>query len=509
MELLMMQMDDRPVYYAGIDLALRAKNVVAVLDERGRRLGRPVAFGRTHDEFQAMFQAVTQRVPQGFGLVWGCEATGAAWRLITACLIREKQAVSLENPAAIAALRDVDSRFFKNDRVDARTIGELVCLRVSRGKPLCPPPSPQLQAMRTLTRRIEGMKNELSSAKTRFTAYLCDTLLPSLSPAAHEWSGPTLLRVLDKFADPRDIASKPLARFINSAIKAGGARTSRVALATLHQAATESLRSYGDTGLDYSTYALILRDTILQVNQLQARIVTLQGQLDSLLDKTRTHSQVECGLSVPGVGDDTLNVLMALCGPPGQWPAFKAIKQFAGTVPVLDESGNSRSTPRMSKLGEPILRKVIFQIGNVARRYDAEFAADYYHQMVSKGKGHTAACISAGLKALNALRAVLRDHRPYQPRDPRTGLPITKQESRQLAQANYSVPGAIRTARKKHKRGTDAPAKHTSKETAQAGHAQVKDMPKHSHRRAVNLPCAVPTVTIDHLSPARKALDDR
>ena len=479
-----------PQYLVGIDLALRADHVAVLLDEHARPVGKPVSFGRTHDDFQTMFQTITQRVPEGFGLVWGCEATGAAWRPVTACLLRGGQSVSLENPAAIAALRNVHSRFFKDDRVDARTIAEMLSLRVSRDKPLRTPPSAGAQARRTLARRIEGMNQTLGSAKTRFTSLLCDTALPSLKPSDHEWTGPALLRVMGKFADVRDIARKSLAAFVKSAKKLGGPRTSEAALAKLHEAAVQSVRCYGEAGLDYATHALVLRDSILEITQLQDRIEAMEQHLKEALDQTRTEAEVQCGLSVPGVGEATLDIAMALCGPAGQWASFRAIKQFAGTVPVVDRSGQSARAPRMSKLGEPILRKVIYQIGNVARRYDAGFAANYHDQMVAKGKGHVAASISTGLKVLNCLRAVLRDRRAYEPRDPRSGLPITKKQSRELAQTLYRVPEGTRAARRKHSKGDPANPDNcrlTQEGTTPAGHTRAKDMPKHSHKRAANL----------------------
>lgn len=511
-----------PCYTVGIDLALRADHLAGLLDERGRPVGKQIRFGRTYDEMRRMFETVNAQVPEGGELVWGCEATGAAWRPVTAFLLGEGQAVSLENPAAIAAQRDVDHRFFKDDKVDARTIAELLFLRLLRGIAMRDVPSPECQAMRSLARRIEGMCNELSSAKTRFTAFLCDAIVPSLSPAAHEWASPTMLPVLSKFADIRDIARVSLPVFIKRAKKVGGPRVSEAALTKLHDAAEQALRCYGDQFL-FETYAILLRDAISDISQLQERIKSLREHLQALLDQMRTEDDVAHGLSVPGVGKSTLDTLMALYGPPAQWAPIKTMKRFAGLVPVVNRSGNSDAAPRMSKLGEPMVRKVIYQIGSVARRYDAYFAAHYYDQMVHKAKGHIAASISTGIKVLNCLRAVLRDGRDYQPRDPRTGCAITKDESYQLAQTEYAVPHEIRAARAKQsqnahtnpkqtRQSDKTPSPHTAanqhahqaqpatkptrnkaavptrtKETAQPDQAQVKDMPKHSRRRAANL----------------------
>jgi len=452
----MQQVAVTPQYFAGVDLAVRADHLAGVIDEHGCPVGEQLRFGRTHDEMERMFSYITSKVPEGYGLVWGCEATGAAWRPVTAYLLGKGEQVSLENPAAVAALRDVDSRFFKSDEVDARTIAELLFIRTWRGKEPHAVPSPELAATRSLARRVEGMCNELSSAKTRFTAFLIDLAVPSLKPSDHEWTGPTLLSVLDEFPDARQIAGKSLSAFIKAGKRIGGPRTSEPALTKLHEAATQAVRCFGEDGLDYDTHAWMLQDAILAIRQLESRIAAGRERLQQQLDKTRTQDEVEHGLSVPGVGAATLDILMAFYGPVEQWSTFRAMKRFAGMVPVVNQSGHSESTPRMSKLGEPSLRKVIFQIGQVARRYDAYFAATYYDQMVRKGKGHVAACIATGLRVLNCLRAVLRDGRPYQYRDPRTGEAITKEHSRLLAQTDYVVPEDVRAQRAKTKRNAHA-----------------------------------------------------
>ncbi len=440
-----------PLYSAGIDLALRAGHLAGLLDDQGCAAGNQMRFGRTYDEMEAMFSTITSRVPEGCDLVWGCEATGAAWRSVTAFLLAKGQVVSLENPAAIAALRDVDSRFLKDDHVDARTIGEMVLRRRYRRKPLCPVPSPHSQGVRSLGRDVEKLSNELSSVKTRFSSLLCDQLLPSLKPSDHEWASPTLMPVLHKFADPRQIARLKLEAFINKAKKIGGPRTSEAALTKLYQAAVDAVRCYGDNRHYYEAHAFRLQDAILAITQLEDRIKSMRQFLSDQLAEVRTEEDVRHGLSVPGVGESTLDILMAFYGPPREWPSFKAMKRLAGTVPVVERSGNTDCPQRMSKLGDPVLRKIIFQIGNVARRYDAECAAIYYDQMVNKGKGHVAACIAAGLWILNCLRAVLRDGKEYESRHPETGKPIDREKSRELAQTLYTVPEEIRAARSKHK----------------------------------------------------------
>jgi hypothetical protein len=368
--------------------------------------------------------------------------------------------------------------------VDAATIAEMVQRKDVRGIQLRPVPSPHHQATRSVARDIDKLGTQLGKTKARFTSLLCDLLFPSLSPSDHDWAGTTLLAVLSSCADPREIAAKTLKAFITSARKIGGAQTSEAALIKLHAAAVEAVRCYGEDGLYYETAAFRLRDAIDEIQHLEKRRASMNEHLQGLLDQVRTQADVEYGLTVTGVGPASLDTFLAIYGPHQQWPTFKAMKRLAGAVPTVDESGNNDGQQRMSKLGEPVLRTTIFQIGHVARMYDACFAAIYYDQMVHKGKGHAAACIATGLHVLNCLRAVLRDERAYVLRDPQTGEVITKQQSRHLARTVYRVPEHVRAARAKRKRNRQ----YHTKETAQPSNsAHMKDMPKHSHRRAADL----------------------
>jgi transposase len=455
-----------PTYFVGIDVALRANHVAVILDERCRPVGKKLSFGHTYQDLQGFHQQVYQALPPQAQVVWGCEATGAAWRPLTAYLGNNGESFSLENAATVAALRDVNSRHFKTDQIDARTIAETLQMRVLRGRDLRTPPPPAVQAQRSLLRRVNGIKENEGAAQTRALGVLCDTLLPGLNPAEHAWLGASLVPVLMRYADPRQIAGKSLKAFVQHARKLGGSHVPQQALCKLHEAAKQSLQCYGCEGLQWEVYAMLLRDTLQELLDLRARLQPLQQELDRLIAQGCSPQVRDCGLSVPGVGPESIQVALALCGAPADWPCFKAIKHFAGAVPIVRDSGTTHSTPRMSKLGEPILRKLIYQLGDNGRRWDAQFAAHYHDQMVHKGKCHVAACFSTGLKVLNILRAVMRDQRAYDFRDPQTGQTITKQQSRELAQTTYRVPEEIRAARRKQKRDSDR------KQRANEGHAE-------------------------------------
>ena len=460
-----------PDFLVGIDLALKGKHVAKVMLPGSEGLGKPIRFGHTYDEYERMYHQVMDRVPEGARALWGCEVTAAAWRPISAFLSNRAEQLTILKPVKVADLRRFMQRHLKTDEVDAQVIGNAMWLDLRQGRQPSAPPSPQDQARRGLARRIDHLKKNVGSAKQRLLAILQQTMAPSLATKPYDWCAQSMLAVLHHFADLRTVAALSPSAFIRSACCAGkgGPRTSQNALRALHEAARDALRVYGQHGLDWDTQAILLQEAIQTIWDTQKRIQLLQAQLDKGVQQVATPQQRQSGQTVPGIGAQTLELLIAFLGAPDKWRNIQSIKQFAGLVPIVDNTGQSEPNGRMSKLGEPLLRKAVYQVGNAARQFDAQFAAYYYNQMVHQAKGHTAACIATGIRVINALRAVLRDQRTFQHYHPETGKPITKEQSQVLARTTYRVPEEIRKARRK--------AKH--KRTADTDPGQLmKDMPK-------------------------------
>jgi len=459
----------RPGFFVGIDLALCNQHVVAVLDEAGRSLGRTIRFGHGFAEHQRMLEAVRERLPQDAAVQWAAETSGGVWLPTAAFLAAHGQSFVLQKATKVADLRDYHQRHLKTDPVDARTIAEATRLDCQTGRPLRPPTGPALQARRALSRRIEALHQEIGGAKNRLLSLLCHTLLPNLATSPHDWCAPSMLRVLHACPALDKLAQRSLNDFVASAQgpRKGGVRVSREALEALHDAARDSLRVYGPEGLDWATYAVLLTEAIQAIWDLQQRSAGLEQQLGEALEQDCSSRARAAALSVPGVGPHTLQQSLAFFGPPGTWAPFGALKQYGGLVPILVASGSSEAACVMSKLGEPIVRKFVYHMGNTARQTDAEFAACYFDHMVHKGKRHAGACIATGLRVLNVLRAVLRDERPYQPLHPETHQPIAPALSRQLARTRYRVPTEVRQRLRKRKHSDDA----------QPG-GQMKDMPE-------------------------------
>ena len=103
---------------------------------------------------------------------------------------------------------------------------------------------------------------------------------------------------------------------------------------------------------------------------------------------------------------------------------------------------------RMTKAGPPIMRRALFQAGEIGRRYDPQLAAVYYREMVSHGKNNKQA-MGAVMSNLGArVLKVMKDNRPYELRDI-DGKLVTNKQAREIILTRYQVSEVIRSERRR------------------------------------------------------------
>jgi hypothetical protein len=108
-------------------------------------------------------------------------------------------------------------------------------------------------------------------------------------------------------------------------------------------------------------------------------------------------------------------------------------------VPGASQSANMESKGMsMTKAGPAMIKRALYQAGNIARRYDPQLAYLYYREMVHNGKTHLQA-MGAVMSHLGArIMAVLKEDKPYDLRD-NQGRSITLKEAKELIYREYTV----------------------------------------------------------------------
>ncbi len=96
-----------------------------------------------------------------------------------------------------------------------------------------------------------------------------------------------------------------------------------------------------------------------------------------------------------------------------------------------------------------MMKRALYQAGDIARRYDPQLADLYYREMVQHGKTHLQAMGAVMSHLAARILAVLQEDRPYELRD-NQDRPISKMEANGLIQ-QFKVPEETRQARRRRK----------------------------------------------------------
>lgn len=164
-----------------------------------------------------------------------------------------------------------------------------------------------------------------------------------------------------------------------------------------------------------ATPALVLESLERTIQALHEERKRLQQAIDDHYDQhPHLKQQRDLLKTIPAIGDKSANQLLCLL----RSKHFDSARQAAacsGLVPVHHRSGTSvHQPPRLSKQGDPKLRKVLYMAAVSALRYNPELRRIYDH-FVNEGKAKMAALGVLMRKLVHIAYGVLKTDRPYNP----------------------------------------------------------------------------------------------
>jgi transposase len=421
----------------GIDLGITSAHTACVVDGAGgaicKRQTRP-----TLESLSALEQAALVGAPPETQLSVVMEPTGAAWLPVAVYFIRRGHLVYRVSPAKASDLRKFLVRHAKTNSIDALTLAKipfidhkaLIPLELAEG------------AAASLRRRVR-VTNRLRDQATRHKTRIRE-LVRQMMPAVDE-AMTTELRladwlVLERYADPRILASIPLSRLAKLiAVKTGGgpAYAERKATGWI-RAAQAALELYGDDpAVPFSDLADELATEIVLLRVIETEMARHAAVRE---DAYRQVDPDQLARSLPGVGLLGGPTLVAAMGRPGRFPSAGSFRRYSGLTPKASETGNSDTKGQaMSKAGASWLRDQLVMSANTARRFDPELARIYYVQMVERRAHHNkAVCIVASHLAGRAWTTIRRG-RPYVLRDI-DGNEVSVAEGKAIVAEQFTVP---------------------------------------------------------------------
>ena len=148
------------------------------------------------------------------------------------------------------------------------------------------------------------------------------------------------------------------------------------------------------------------------LKHLQRQITKLENKLESLvkLDYQKELTLLE---SIPGLGRKTSMFLLVITDGFNRFERGNQLCSFAGITPMIRNSGTSvRGRERISKIGNPKLRNLLFMCSFNACKYNRACKA-LYERIIAKGKSKKLALLAVCNKLLKQAFSIVKSSLPY------------------------------------------------------------------------------------------------
>lgn len=434
----------------GIDLAVTAAHKAIVLDCASNDFVSPLfSFHTDPAEMDRLLAIARAGTTESIRVIAALEATGMSWYPVGSYLERHGVEVYRVNGQQVADLRRVYKRHAKSDRIDARVLARLP-QAAPESLHRCYFPSAEIITLQRACREVTRLRAEGTAIKNRILA--TDKFVWLGLPEKILSFSETACWVRENWYDPWQV-------------QAAGAA----------EIATSWLTTQPDDHPDTTWITLFFRKAEMLVNlygitrpfdlaQIQASVQREQRRLREAEEQAHTlrlhtvrplyrqlHPQRHLE-TLRGVGQDSAAVYLAFIGDCKRFPSVNDFLGWSGMIPYSRQSGESQAKGlRITKAGPNLVKTAAFLNANIARFWDPQIAALYYHQMVDLGKHHLQAVCACATHLLARVYAILRDDRPYELRDV-DGIVVDKRTARRICQERYLVPEEVRTRNNKRAR---------------------------------------------------------
>jgi len=142
-----------------------------------------------------------------------------------------------------------------------------------------------------------------------------------------------------------------------------------------------------------------IRSITAAIRALIARDAALQTDFDLLR-------------SIPCIGEVAATVILAEVPNIAEFTP-KALAAFAGLSPQEHSSGSRRHAGGISRIGNPLLRSVLYLCALSARRHNPRLT-DFVQRLTAAGKPHKVVLVAVARKLLVLAHAVIRTQKPFE-----------------------------------------------------------------------------------------------
>jgi transposase len=166
--------------------------------------------------------------------------------------------------------------------------------------------------------------------------------------------------------------------------------------------------------------------TLLQV--LDEKINTVQKQIEGM---ATDNYHAKLLMTIPGISYYSALMIMSEIGDITRFHSKKHLCSFAGLVPSVYQSGNTRRTGHITKQGSSWLRWILIQAAN--RAIYTNSALRKFYLELNKRKGHKTAIVATARKMLIYMYMMLRLNIPFHALQVNKKMPLCDRHPRRYA----------------------------------------------------------------------------
>ncbi|MBX6421973.1 IS110 family transposase [Thermosulfurimonas sp. F29] len=383
------------MFYIGIDVAKNSFQFCILHPQKGKLVSKNLPM--SSKGFEDFLQTLSAYTPNHIVL----ESSGRFHLPLLAFLLDQDFRVSLLNPKMVHHfVRFVSANNpSKSDKKDAFLLALFALSNPHLLKPATLPSETKL-----LARQIQKLKQEIAEAKTQIKHSLA-ALFPEAEKHFNVFSR-AFLEILSRYPSAKRIAKAGWGKIDYILSRLPGRKPSFSAQ-DLVQVAQNSV------GISHKGLEKILQIYIQKIFFLQSMIEKLEKDLQTEIETTMK-TQLECLSSIKGISRDLASRFLAEVENIKRFSNAKKLIKYAGTDPVVKQSGKWKVRMNISKQGNPYLRNILFQMAVGTVKWEKTFQ-HYFRRKYTQFRSYKKAMIAVVNKLIRVIYALSTRNQFFDP----------------------------------------------------------------------------------------------
>jgi transposase len=385
----------------GIDVS-KNKHDACILNENGEQIGKFMKLTNTKtslDKFLEQIKNISEKHDAKLRI--GLEATGIYWYSLYS-KISGDQKISIYNPTQIHAFSKVNVRGSKTDKIDAKTIANM--LRFGNA-PQTDYSDKQRLELREYVRFYLKLTNEKTNLKKRFKRNL-HLVFPGYDQVFKNVFTRTSKEILSKYPTPDDILEMGEEKLLELMKKVSNNHVGKEKARDLIAKAEDTIPS--EILKESSLFELqIILDMI---ENIEKHLLALENRIFAIWGKVRDKHYIQ---TIPGISEFRAAMIWAEIGDIENFKHPDQIVAFAGLDPKVKKSANREVIGGPNKRGSSTLRWALGWAVQESKNVNPVLAP-YFKKKIDEGKHYNTARCAASKKLIRIIWSVEKNKKPFQ-----------------------------------------------------------------------------------------------